>query len=142
MNRGELDGAWLAEPWATRLEREIGAVRLVDERDLWPDRAFSTAALATRTSRADDPRIVRLTEALGEEVARAKRDPTATLDEAYAEMKRHIGNPGSRKIFDAAAGFVDFTSDPIRASFRRFAGDAYAMGLTPGPAGDRGLFVE
>jgi NitT/TauT family transport system substrate-binding protein len=140
MRRGELHGAWLAEPWATRLKEELGAERFVDERDLWPSRQFSTAALATRSARANDPRIAALSVALAEEVARARSTPEVTLDEAYAEMKRHIGNPGSRKIFTAAARFVDFTTDPIPASFARFAADAAAMGFTSGPGGDRGLF--
>jgi NitT/TauT family transport system substrate-binding protein len=140
MRRGDLHGAWLAEPWATRLESEIGATRFVDERDLWPERRFSTAALATRSSNADDPRIALLSAALGEEVTRARTGLEVTLDEAYAEMKRHVGNPGSRKVFSAAARFVDFTSDPIRSSFARFAADAAALGFTPGLHGDHGLF--
>ena len=140
MRRGELHGAWLAEPWATRLESEIGAVRFVDERDLWPNRRFSTAALATRASAAHDPRVAVLSATLAAEVDRAGASLESTLDEAYAEMKRHVGNPGARKIFTAAAKFVDFTSDPIPSSFARFAEDAAAMGFTPGPGGDHGLF--
>jgi NitT/TauT family transport system substrate-binding protein len=140
MKRGELHGAWLAEPWATRLETEIGAIRFVDERDLWPNGQFSTAALATRSARANDARIGALSAALAEEVTRARATPDATLDEAYAEMKRHVGNPGARQVFTAAARFVDFTVDPIRSSFARFAEDAAALGLTPGPRGDHGLF--
>lgn len=142
MKRGELHGAWLAEPWATRLESEIGAIRFVDERDLWPERAFSTAALATRASHSGDPRIARLVAALAEEVARARSSSEATLDEAYAEMKRHVGNPGERKVFTAASRYIDFTADPIPSSFARFAEDAAAMGFTPGPRGHHGLFVE
>jgi NitT/TauT family transport system substrate-binding protein len=32
----EIDGAWVPEPWATRLVNEAGGKILVDERDLWP----------------------------------------------------------------------------------------------------------
>lgn len=143
MRRGELHGAWLAEPWATRLETEIGATRFVDERDLWPGRAFSTAALATRQSRSTDPRIAALAAALADEVARARSSPEAALDETYAEMKRHVGNPGSRKVFSAASRYVDFTTDPIRASFARFAEDAAALGFVPaGTDPGRGLFAS
>jgi len=141
MKRGELHGAWLAEPWATRVEQEIGAVRLVDERDLWPNRAFSTAALATRDDHAADPRIAKLVAALKDEVERARSSPKETLDEAYTQMKEWVGNPGSRRIFDAAAKYVDFTSDPLPASFARFARDAADLGLTPDPNGDRGLYL-
>jgi NitT/TauT family transport system substrate-binding protein len=147
MRRGELDGAWLAEPWATRLEAEIGATRFVDERDLWPGRAFSTAALVTRQVSAGAPRLAKLVAALAEEVERARTNPAVALDEAYMEMKRHVGNPGSRRVFQLAAGFVDFTSDPLPESFTRFSEDAAAMGFTPGPIepanlrGEHGLFA-
>ena len=32
---GAIDGAWLPEPWASRLVLEAGATVLVDEADLW-----------------------------------------------------------------------------------------------------------
>ena len=35
---GDIDGAWVPEPWATRLIHEGGGKVLVDERDLWPER--------------------------------------------------------------------------------------------------------
>ena len=34
---GAIDGAWVPEPWATRLVNEGGGHVLVDERDIWPD---------------------------------------------------------------------------------------------------------
>ncbi len=34
---GEIQGAWVPEPWATRLVLEGGGSVLVDERTLWPD---------------------------------------------------------------------------------------------------------
>ena len=39
---GEIDGAWVPEPWATRLVQEGGGKVLVDESDLWPDGKFVT----------------------------------------------------------------------------------------------------
>jgi NitT/TauT family transport system substrate-binding protein len=140
MRRGDLHGVWLAEPWATRLETDASAIRFIDERELWPERRFSTAALATRSANVNDPRIALLTSALEAEVERARTGLEGTLDEAFAELKRHVGNPGSRKVFAAAARFVDFTSDPIRSSFAKFAADAAALGFTPGLHGDHGLF--
>ena len=34
---GEIDGAWVPEPWSTRMVEEGGGHVLVDEADLWPD---------------------------------------------------------------------------------------------------------
>jgi NitT/TauT family transport system substrate-binding protein len=139
MKRGELHGAWLPEPWATRIVVELSATRLVDERDLWPNRRFSTAALATRASKADDPAIRRLVVALEDEVSRAVTDPATTLREAHTELKRRIGNPGSFSIFEKSAKVVDYTSDPLRESVERFGEAAASFGLCPPHPAD-GLF--
>lgn len=131
MRRGELHGAWLPEPWATRIVEEIDAVRLVDERDLWPNRRFATAVIVTRADTADDPRVRGLARAIDLEVTRAIADPKATLREAHAELKRHVGNPGSLALFEKAVRFVDFTSDPVRESIERFGESAASFGLCP-----------
>ena len=46
--QGRLAGAWVPEPWATRLAREGGGRILVDERDLWPERTFPTTVIVAR----------------------------------------------------------------------------------------------
>lgn len=141
MGSGDLDGAWLPEPWATRIVADLDAVRLVDERELWPNRTFSTSLLACRHDRAHDPGIQALKRALVDEVRRAQRDPHTAGAEAYAELKRHVGNPGSRAIFDAALAFIDFTEDPLVDSLRGFARQAAALDLCPPDATD-GLFDD
>ena len=42
---GDIDGAWVPEPWATRLVNEGGGKMLVDEADLWPEGKFVTTQL-------------------------------------------------------------------------------------------------
>ena len=46
---GAIDGAWVPEPWATRLVHEGGGHVLVDEADLWPDGKFVTTHLIVAT---------------------------------------------------------------------------------------------
>ena len=50
---GQLDGAWLPEPWASRLVVDAGAHVLVDEKDLWPDGDFVTTHLIVSTEFLD-----------------------------------------------------------------------------------------
>ena len=140
MRSGELDGAWLPEPWATRVVRELGAERFIDERDLWEGRRFSSAVLVARADRAADARVTRLAQALAEEVARANRDPARTRDEAYEELGRRVGNPGSRGDFDAAWVFLEATSDPLRASVEELGRRARSVALLPASATLDGLF--
>jgi NitT/TauT family transport system substrate-binding protein len=130
MKRGELDGAWLPEPWATRVVDDVDAIRLVDERALWPDRKFSTAVLATTADHRGAEWLAKLERALADEVARAQRDPETAIAEAHAELTRRMGNPGSLKLFMKAATLVDFTSDPLRPSIEQFGESASSLGLS------------
>jgi NitT/TauT family transport system substrate-binding protein len=139
MKSGDLHGAWLPEPWATRVVRELGAVRLIDERDLWEGRRFASAVLVARAARAEDASVKRLGRALEEEVARAIEDPATTRGEAYAELTRRVGNPGKRADFDAAWAFIDFTTDPLPKTIVIFAKRATTLGLIPAGATIDGL---
>src|ERR671928_845672 len=44
-----LDGAWVPEPWATRLVKEANGRIFLDERSIWPDGKFITANVAANT---------------------------------------------------------------------------------------------
>src|SRR5205085_2212471 len=43
--RRQIDAAWVPEPWAARLVKEANGRIVVDERDLWPNRRFSTTVV-------------------------------------------------------------------------------------------------
>jgi len=45
LRQKRIDGAWVPEPWAARLQIEGGAKLFVDERTLWADGKFSTALI-------------------------------------------------------------------------------------------------
>ncbi|MBI5090178.1 MAG: ABC transporter substrate-binding protein, partial [Actinobacteria bacterium] len=56
---GDIDGAWVPEPWATRLILEGGGHVLVNEADLWPGGQFVTTHLIVTTEYLNDhPDIV------------------------------------------------------------------------------------
>ena len=78
MRRGAIVGAWLPEPWATRIAIELNATRLVDERELWAEHRFPTALVVVRrpfyeARRAETDSVVRT---IHDQIARAKTDPT------------------------------------------------------------------
>jgi NitT/TauT family transport system substrate-binding protein len=133
MQRGALDGAWLAEPWATRVTRDAGAVRLVDERDLWPDRTFPTALVVARGDYArSHPHIVsKLAGAIAAEIARARSLPAETRALANDEIARSIGKRLPDALLEQAWGYVDFTEDPLLGALDTIAEDAYSLGLAP-----------
>jgi NitT/TauT family transport system substrate-binding protein len=47
---GRIDGAWVPEPWASRMVLEGGGHVLVDERSLWPGGRFATTDLVVSTT--------------------------------------------------------------------------------------------
>jgi NitT/TauT family transport system substrate-binding protein len=133
MRRGALDGAWLAEPWATRVVRDLGAVRLVDERSLWPERVFPTALVVARGDygREHTARMVKLAGAMGEEIDRAKRLPDETRAVVGDELARLLGKRLPDALLAEAWGYVDFTCDPLLHALDVIAEDATTLGLAP-----------
>jgi len=92
--RGELEAAWVPEPWGARLRARGGRV-LVDERDLWPDRQFpTTLVIATQLAldrrRGDVVAVLRAHLAL---TGRWKANPAAFARSANAEYGRLTGHP-------------------------------------------------
>jgi NitT/TauT family transport system substrate-binding protein len=128
---GDIDGAWVPEPWATRLIQEGGGTVLVDERDLWPDGQYVTTHLIVATKFLDEhPDVVkRLLEA-----------HVAATDfvNANSEEAQRLANDGIEAITqkrmndDVLAGAwknLTFTTDPIASSLQKSADDAIAIGL-------------
>jgi NitT/TauT family transport system substrate-binding protein len=141
MRRGALDGAWLAEPWATRVVRDIDAVRLVDERDLWPGRRFPTAVVVARGdfARARPDLVARLSDAMGAEIDGALQSPGATREVVGDELARLLGKRLPADLLADAWAYVDFTRDPLRAALDAIANDAWSLGLAP-PSSSATLF--
>jgi NitT/TauT family transport system substrate-binding protein len=128
---GEIDGAWVPEPWATRLILEGGGVVLVDERELWPDGLYVTTHLIVRTEFLEqNPAIV---EAFLEGYLAALEFVQQNPDEAQAITNDGIEAITSARLADATiAGAwrnLTFTWDPIASSLRKSADDAVAAGL-------------
>jgi NitT/TauT family transport system substrate-binding protein len=141
VRRGALDGAWLPEPWATRVVLDAGAVRLIDERDLWPNRAFPTAIVVARGDfvRARGAVAARVADAFGAEVDHAKEAPAETREQARIELGHLIGKTLPRELIDEASRWVDFSKDPLPDALETFARDASDLGLAP-PTSTRTLF--
>src|SRR5690606_32300067 len=51
---GEIEAAWVPEPWATRLVQEADGEVFLDEKDIWPDGKFVTTHLIVRTEFIED----------------------------------------------------------------------------------------
>jgi NitT/TauT family transport system substrate-binding protein len=130
---GLIDGAWVPEPWATRLIADGRGTVLVDERDLWPDGLYVTTHLIVRTEFLDEhPDIVkrlleghlRATQHVNDRPAEAQ----ATLVEAIREI---TGSTLSTTVLTSAWRNLTFTVDPIASSLATSASDAFELGFLP-----------
>ena len=139
--QGQIDGAWLPEPWASRLVIEGGAKVLVDERDLWPQGKFVTTNLIVRSDflNAHPKRIKALLEGLFQSVgylnANAFEAQTLTND-AVAQI---TGRKLAAGVVSAAWSHFTFTLDPLAATLKASADHAHGVGLLPG-TGLKGLY--
>ena len=123
-------GAWVPEPYATRLVKAGGKV-LVDERDLWPGKRFATTILAVRTDYLKEhPDQVKAllagdldaTEVIAKNPAKAQKD----VADLIAKIS---GKPLKPAVITAAWKQLDFTVDPVASSVLLGAQHAYEVGV-------------
>jgi len=129
--QGQIDGAWVPEPWASRLVIEGGAKVLVDERDLWPEGKFVTTNLVVRTDflQAHPKRIEALLEGLYRAVAYLNANPAAAqslTNDVVGEITGKKLGPG---VVSAAWPHLAFTLDPLPATLKTSADHARGVGL-------------
>jgi NitT/TauT family transport system substrate-binding protein len=128
---GQIQGAWVPEPWATRLVLEGAGTVLVDERSLWPDGAFVTTHLIVATAFLNEhPDLVsRCLEAHVRAVDFVNAEPARARAVVNAHIEKVTGKPLAPAVIERAWANLTFTLDPIAASLRRSAEDATAVGL-------------
>ena len=128
---GELDGAWVPEPWATRLILEGGGHVLVDERDLWPDGEFVTTHLIVATGFLEErPEVVSgLLNGLVDTIDTINADPTAAATATNDGIEAITQNRLADETITGAFENLAFTVDPIASSLQGSADDAIAVGL-------------
>src|SRR5690606_29345327 len=94
-SRGELDGAWVPEPWGTRLIQEANGKLFLDERSIWPNGDFVVTHLIVRVAYLrDNPDVI-------EKLVRAHIEITEWINANPAEAKT-ILNKSIEKITSAA----------------------------------------
>jgi NitT/TauT family transport system substrate-binding protein len=128
---GLIAGAWVPEPWATRLLQEGKGKVLVDEKTLWPGGQYVTTQMIVRTGfLKDHPDVVK--RLLEGQVA-ANDFVNANAPEAKALVNQGIqkltGKAIPQGVMDAAWPNMTFTNDPVAASLRKGAADAISVGL-------------
>ena len=129
--RGDIVGAWLPEPWATRFVTEGGAKILVDEATLWPKGEYVTTQLIVTTKflKAHKDVVQKLVNgqvAANDYVKNNVADSQALVSQG---IQKATGKPISGDLVIAAFRNITFTNDPIASSLLKNAADAKTLGF-------------
>lgn len=129
--QGQIDGAWVPEPWASRYVLEAGAKVLVDEASLWPNGTFATTVLAVRTDflNAHPMAVTRLLEAQIKLTDQLTTSPATAQKAANAQLAALTGKGLSDQVEAAAWKNLRFTLDPMTSSITVQAQHANQVGL-------------
>ncbi|MHA7291892.1 ABC transporter substrate-binding protein [Arthrobacter sp. MDT3-24] len=136
---GKLDGAWLPEPWASRLVLQAGAKVLVDEKDLW-DGSLSgkagefptTILIVNKKFAAAHPDTVKaLLKGHAESVAWLNDTPAAEKTSVInAALQESAGAALPADVLDRALQNVVFTVDPLAGTYPKLLEDGVKAGTT------------
>ena len=128
---GDIDGAWVPEPWATRLIQEGGGAILIDERDLWPDGLYVTTHLIVRTEFLEqNPTLIQhLLEGYLEAMRFVNENPAEAQTVTNDAIEAITGARLPDQVIAGAWENLTFTWDPIASSLQESADDAVEVDL-------------
>jgi NitT/TauT family transport system substrate-binding protein len=128
---GAIDGAWVPEPYASRLVTDGGGKILVDEATLWPNGQFPTTLLEVKKSFLDAHADVigNLIRGLSDAIDLIKTNPAQAQKEVNDGIDKLTGKSLKPAIIASAFSHVTFTLDPIKAALQTSADNAKALGF-------------
>ena len=131
--QGQIDGAWVPEPWASRLVVEGGGKVLVDERDLWPGGQFVTTNLMVSRQflNAHPVRVKALLEGLYQATQYINSNPGDAQTATNDAVEQITGKKLASGVVSAAWPHLAFTLDPLAATLKASADHAHSLGLLP-----------
>jgi len=128
---GKIDGAWVPEPWATRLIVEGNGKVFVDERTLWPDGKFVTTNVVVRKAFLDaHPDLVnKFLQAHVDTVKYILSNPESARSIVNSQIKLITGKALASKEIDMAYNNLDITYDPLTTTLQESANRAFTLGF-------------
>jgi NitT/TauT family transport system substrate-binding protein len=132
---GQIDGAWVPEPWTTRLVIDGKGKLLVNEGTLWGGGKFLTTTVIVRTAfLRDHPDVVKnFLKGHVDATNYINENPTQAQQAANQAIAQLTGKALSNAVVTAAWQNLTFTWDPLAATLRKEATDAQSVGLLQNP---------
>ena len=128
--KGDIDGAWVPEPWATILVQELDGIRLFNEEKLWPNEEFASVLLIVRTEYLENnpETIQKWVESHEKIVTWVNSNPDKSKSLFSSFLIDYMGKSLPTKIIDESFSNITITSDPIKNSVIIFAERADSLG--------------
>jgi len=128
---GQIDGAWVPEPYATRLVDEDAGRVLVNEASLWPNGQFPTTVLIVSTSFLDaHPTVVaNFLKGLVGVVDWTNANTSAAETAANNALTILASKPLFENVLLTSWSHLQFTVDPVANAWQTEATHVVAAGL-------------
>lgn len=138
---GQIDGAWLPEPWSSRLVQEAGAEVLVNEKDLWPNKQFVTTQLivSQKYLESNPEQVKALIQGELNTLATIQANPAKAKTDINAALKTLTTKALDGTVLDRAWDNLEITVDPIASSLKTDLDHAIAVGISK-PADLNGIY--
>ncbi|SNT04238.1 NitT/TauT family transport system substrate-binding protein [Actinomadura meyerae] len=129
--QGDIDGAWVPEPYASRLILESKGKRLLDEKTLWPGGKFviTNLLVSQEYAKKNPEQVKKLLEGVVEAtdyINQNQADAQKVTNDALTKLS---GKPLKEDVLAAAFKEIDFTVDPVASSLTAGARHAEEIGL-------------
>jgi NitT/TauT family transport system substrate-binding protein len=120
MSAGQLDAAWVPEPWGSLLIAKAGATPVGEEKDLWPDKKFALTVIVTTPEflAAHADVVQKLLSVNHAWTTRLATDPAKCAPQLEAGLKTlNNGRSLPPGVTADALSHVLFTEDPSPDTF-------------------------
>lgn len=128
---GRLDGAWVPEPWATRLLVEGKGKIFLNENSLWPGGQFATTIVVVRQAfYSAHPDVVKQFLQADIDTVEYIRSNQASAEQiANEQIKAITGSPVKSNELPLAFQDLQITYDPLVSTINQQANRSYALGF-------------
>lgn len=128
---GKIDGAWLPEPWASRLVLEAGGKVLINEAELWERGEFATTILIVSNTFLDaHPETVdALLAGNAESIDWLNAHPAEAPGQINLALKQAAGKELPQNVIERALSELSFSADPLARTFPKLLADGVTAGV-------------
>jgi NitT/TauT family transport system substrate-binding protein len=131
LSRGEVDAVWAPEPWGQLLVATTGARVIAEEKDLWPNKEFSLAVVATTPDflKAHPEVIEKVLTVHSAWTKRLASEPDKYVGQLGDALATLTGKKLPDGVLPVALKRVKFTDEPLDATLKEMGVWTHDLGF-------------